>query len=99
LNAIQARGYEIALLHILSPDEVSPDLSGDLQLIDVETGEAAEITLDSVALEEYALRLDVWRAAIDAFCGSRGIHYISITTSTPWEKIIMGALRRRGVVR
>lgn len=99
LSAIQSRGYEIALLHILSPDEVSPHLAGDLKLIDVETGEAAEISLDPMALEEYASRLDAWQKGIGEFCGPRGIHYATVTTDTPWEKVIMGALRRQGVVR
>jgi hypothetical protein len=35
LNALQARGYEVGLIHILSPDEVEPPVSGDLKLVDV----------------------------------------------------------------
>lgn len=99
LNAILSRGYEIALLHVLSPGELSPELTGDLRLLDVETGEAAEVTLDALTLEEYAAHLAVWQAEISAFCAARRIHYSLVASDMPWEQIILQALRRQGVVR
>lgn len=99
LSAIQARGYEIAVLHLLSPDELSPDLTGDLKLIDIETGEAAEVTVDSLLLEEYTARLEAWQAGIRAFCSQRGIHYTAVVTDTAWEGIILQSLRGQGVIR
>jgi uncharacterized protein (DUF58 family) len=99
LNAIQSRGYEITVLHLLSSDEASPALTGDLKMIDVETGEAAEVTLDALALEEYADRLESWQSDISAYCGARGIHYLNIIANTPWERVITEALRRQGIVR
>ncbi|MCP4417225.1 MAG: DUF58 domain-containing protein, partial [Chloroflexi bacterium] len=38
LNALQFRGYEVGLIHLLSLDEVEPPVSGDLKLVDIETG-------------------------------------------------------------
>lgn len=99
LGALQARGYEIALLHILSREELSPELSGDLRLIDVETGEAAEVSLDALMLEEYADRLAEWLEKINAYCLTRGIHYTTIGTDIPWESIITQSLRHQGVIR
>ncbi len=99
LSAILARGYEVALLHILSPDEVAPDLAGDLRLLDVESGEATEITIDPTTQEGYAEALESWRQGIDAFCAPRGVHYAPIATDTPWDAVIWQILRRQGVVR
>jgi len=99
LVALLARGYEVALLHLLSPDEAAPELAGDLRLLDVETGDAAEVSLDPQALEEYAARLAAWQEELRRFCGPRGIHYASVTTDQTWDALIRGALRREGVVR
>ena len=99
LAALLARGYEIVLLHVLSPDEAAPELSGDLKLVDVETGEAAEVTPDPLLLDEYAARLAAWQEAWRRFCGPRGIHYAPIVTDLPWDAVIHGALRRAGVIR
>lgn len=99
LNALLARGYEVGVLHLLSQDEVEPPLAGDLKLVDVETGGDAEITLDAETLARYRERLRQWQAEMAAFAAGRGIHYIPVTTDTPWEKLVMQTLRARGVVK
>lgn len=99
LNSLHGRGHEIALLHLHSPDEISPQISGDLRLVDIETGESAEVTIDALTLEEYAARLEAWHVQISDYCAGRGIHYMPIITDTPWEKIVMQGLRRQGVVK
>lgn len=99
LNALSSRGHEIALLHLHSPDEINPQLSGDLRLIDIETGDSAEVSLDALTIEAYSARLAAWHEEVGAFCTSRGIHYIPINTDTPWDVILMQTLRRQGVVR
>lgn len=97
--ALQARGYEVGLLHLLSPDEVNPPLGGDLKLIDVETAADAEITLDPTTLAQYRERLGDWLAEIAAYCAARQVHYIPITTDLPWEKLVMQTLRAKGVLK
>ena len=98
LNALQSRGYEVGLLHLLSPDEVNPPIAGDVKLVDIETGADAEITLDHATLQQYRTRLAEWQTEIASHCAGRGAHYIPITTDQPWEKLIMSTLRARGIV-
>lgn len=99
LSALLGRGHELALLHIQSPDEITPLYDGDVKLIDVETGESAEITVDPYILEEYAIRLSLWISEIKDFCNSRGIHYLHTSTEVPWDKVVMEILREQGVIR
>jgi uncharacterized protein (DUF58 family) len=99
LNALQSRGYEVGLIHILSPDEIDPPLDGDLKLVDIETGQDAEITLDPNTLRLYRQRLQAWQTEIAAHCASRRAHYIPITTDESWERLIMQTLRAKGVVK
>ncbi len=99
LSALQGRGYEIGLIHILSADEVEPKLAGDLQLVDVETGVGQDVTVDQPMFDLYVRRLLAWREEIGSYCTRRGIYYATIETSTPWEELILFELRRMGVVR
>jgi len=99
LDALQSRGYEVGLIHLLSPDEVEPPVSGDLKLVDVETGQDAEITLDPTTLGQYRARLREWQAEIAGHCAGRGVHYIPVTTDLPWERLVMQTLRVKGVVK
>jgi uncharacterized protein (DUF58 family) len=98
LSAIQGRGYEVSVIHLLSPDEVEPSLVGDLTLLDVETGETAELTLDAPALNAYRERLTDWQAAIAEECNRRQIVYVPVITTTPWDVLVLQTLRQKGVV-
>jgi len=99
LRALASRGFEVTLLHILAPDEVNPDLSGDLKLLDAETGAQVEITADYEMLGRYRDGLAAWQEELRRFCGARGIHYVPVETSVPFEELLFASLRRRGVLR
>jgi uncharacterized protein (DUF58 family) len=99
LNALLAKGCEVAVVHLLAPAEAEPPLAGDLRLIDVETGESQEVSLDDGMWALYVERVREWREGIRAECSKRGVHYVYAQTDAPWERIILQDLRRLGVVR
>ncbi len=99
LTALQGRGYEVAIIHLLAPDEVLPELAGDLRLVDAETGTGQDVTVDAAMRDLYMRRLAQWRDEIAGHTLARGVHYVSVETGTPWENIILYALRRAGVVK
>ena len=99
LNALLGRGHEVVFIHVLSPEEVTPPLSGDLRLIDVETGQAQEVTVDATMRDIYTQRLTAWRDDIRNECLRRGAHYFTIQTDEPWERLILSDMRRIGLVK
>ena len=98
LSALLSRGYELVVLHILSPDELQPALSGDLKLVDVESGAETELSIDATTLGEYNQRLRDWQGQIAAFCSQRGAHYVPLNSGEPWERVVLQTFRRRGLV-
>lgn len=99
LAQLQGRGYETAVLHLLSPQELHPALAGDLRLVDVETGQSLEVSADSDLRQRYARRLDDWREALRNTCRQRGIHYLPVDTATPWERTLLDEMRRMRLIR
>ena len=99
LSALQSRGHEVVVLHTLAKDELEPHLAGDLQLIDVETGAKQEISLDNGLRRQYVQRVTAWQDDIRAYCRSRGVHYLPLSTSEPWERFILQDMRAAGVVQ
>ncbi len=99
LTQLQSRGYEVALVHLLSPDEADPPLAGDLRLVDVETGQGQEVSMDGGLLPLYRQRLRAWQADIQAFCRKRGIRWLAFTTSVPWDKVVLHEMRKATVVK
>jgi uncharacterized protein (DUF58 family) len=99
LNSLAARGFDVSVLHILSPDEVNPDLSGDLKLLDSETKAEVEITGEYDLVERYRKGLLDWREELRRFCGARGMQYAPIETSIPIEELLFARLRKHGILR
>jgi len=99
LTALAARGHEIAILHLLSPDEIEPPLEGDLRLLDVETGEPQEVSIDGSLRDLYRRRLASWQDEIRAACRARDARYIPLITDTPLEQAVLMELRQQGVVK
>lgn len=99
LRALLARRFDITVLHLLAPQEVAPDLAGDLRLRDVERGAELEVTVDAALLQRYADNLAAWQAELRHWCSARAIAYVSTDTSLPAEEMVLTLLRRQGVVR
>jgi uncharacterized protein (DUF58 family) len=99
LQALLSRRFEITLLHILAPQELDPQIEGDVRLIDAEGGPAVDLTADLDLIRRYQRNLESWRAEIADYCTSRGISYVPIETSYPLEDLLLNLLRQRGIVR
>lgn len=99
LSQLQGRGYEVAVLHVLAPDEVDPPLAGDLRLIDAETGVPQDVTLDGSLRELYRRRVAAWQAEIETYCLQRNMHYVPALTSTDWDEMVLFNFRQRGLVK
>jgi len=99
LRVLASRGFEISVIHILSPEEADPTLDGDLKLIDSEDASAVEITADYDLLTRYKQGLAEWQSGLQRFCSARGILYVPLTTAMPLEELLFAWLERQGVLR
>jgi uncharacterized protein (DUF58 family) len=99
LRALAGRGFEVSVIHILSPDELEPEISGDLKLLDSESRSEVEITAEYDLIERYKAGLADWQAEIHQFCAARGINYAPVSTSLPFEELIFAWLRRQGILK
>ena len=99
LSTLLARGYEVTLLHVLSPEEANPRLAGYLKLVDVESGQEQAVSIDAGMRALYRQRLASWQDEHNRWCGQRGVAYVPVVTDTPFDELILYHLRRRGLVR
>jgi uncharacterized protein (DUF58 family) len=99
LAQLRGRGFEVVILHLLSPDESDPPLAGDLRLVDVETGISQEVSIDSGLRDLYRDRVKDWLGEIQADCHRHGIRYLSINTGIPWDKVVLQEMRRAYLLR
>jgi uncharacterized protein (DUF58 family) len=94
-RAAQA-GHDVALVQVLTPDEIAPRFEGDWALEDLETGETVEVTMDLAAIDAYEARLASLCEGLRAFARRHGAAYVLART----DEALEAAVRRfvsRGV--
>jgi hypothetical protein len=99
LNRLAGRGFEVTLLHILSTDELHPELDGDFRLIDSETEAGIELSANFDTLERYQQAVADWQASWRSFSAARTIHYLPVETTQPLEELLFADLPQQGVLR
>lgn len=99
LRYLTAQRMDTYIIHVLSPEELDPDLKGDLQLVDCEDDDRADITISAPLLKKYKQTLDAFVSSARDFCNKRGMVYVLSSTQAPFEQLITGYLQRRGLLR
>lgn len=99
LRALAGRGFEVSVLHILAPEELQPELEGDLKLIDSEDSSTVEITADYELLARYRAELTQWQAGLREFCRARAIQYAPVSSALPLDDLLFAWLERQGVLK
>jgi uncharacterized protein (DUF58 family) len=98
IRELAATRSELVVLHILSPDELDPQLEGDLRLVDSESGEGVDVTADLATIDAYRARLADWKQGFADLAARRRASYVDLASDTPLNDLIFAELRRRRVL-
>jgi uncharacterized protein (DUF58 family) len=98
VRELAATGSELVVLHVLSPEELDPTLEGDLRLVDVETGDGIDVTVDLATLDAYKARLVSWKAGFADLAAKRRASYVDLASDTNLADLMFAELRRRRVL-
>lgn len=99
LRLLVGRGYDVYAMQVLSPQELEPDIGGDLRLKDCEDGDVAEVTISAPLLKKYKANLTAYCNRLRDFCARREIIHLLVPSSTAVDVVVLDYLRKRGLVR
>lgn len=99
LRQMLGRGHEAVLLHVLAPDELDPPWSGDVELLDIETGHTQAVSLDGGLRALYRTRARAWIQSTQADCHQQGIRYLPVITDQAWDQTLLLEMRRAAIVK
>jgi len=99
LRYLMSREMDVYVVHVLSPEELDPDIQGDLRLVDCEDGDVAEITVTGPLMKRYKQTLAAFIESAREFCTRRGMTYLLARSEVPVEQLVTGYLATRGLVR
>jgi uncharacterized protein (DUF58 family) len=110
LRDARARGWQVALLHVLDEAEVAPAFAGAylgagadqpggaVELIEAETGRRLLLSPTDGLLERYGEAVAAWLDGAEAVCVDEGAIYVRLLTSWPLDEVVLRTLREAGVV-
>jgi uncharacterized protein (DUF58 family) len=99
LTKLAFRRFDVNLIQVLAPDEAEPPLGGDLVLVDSETGQQREVTVNAATAIAYKRALESLRQRLASLGPSAGVVFHATTTDVPFEDLLLRHLRRRRLVR
>lgn len=98
IDALRYARFEPRVLHLVDPREASPELHGDVVLVDRETGERREVTVTARVLARYREAVLRHERRIEAFAADKQVPLVRVDVSERWDDVVLGLLRRGGIV-
>lgn len=99
LRLLRGHGYDLFAIQVLSPQEMEPNIGGDLRLKDMEDGDTAEVTITAPLLKKYKATLNAYCNRLHEFCAQRDIVHMTVKSDTPIDTLVLDYLRRRGLLK
>ncbi len=99
ITRLPARGGDLVVVHVLAATELEPDLLGDLELVDAETGRSVAVSLSVTTLREYARLAAAWTDDIALRCRQAGAAYVRLLDTDDLETVLLRSWRDAGVLR
>src|SRR5437899_3609480 len=97
LTALVGRGFQVDIVQILSPEELSPTTFGDLRLVDSETGGMQEVTFGRFRMKAYQQTVQNFLQRLREFCQARGVNFFTASSNTSLEELLLKQLRQAEV--
>ncbi len=99
LRRLIGNRYDLYAIQVLSAQELSPDLSGELKLIDIEDTDVAEITVSAALAKYYKRNVTAYCNELRSFCTRRGAVYVLANSADSVESLVLNYLRRIRLLR
>jgi uncharacterized protein (DUF58 family) len=76
-----AARIEVKFIQVLSQAEIEPQMEGDIQLVDSETGTTVNVTMQETVVRLYQSRLAKHNEALESLCRKFGFTYVPVSDS------------------
>jgi len=83
VKILQYKRQQVVLVHILSPEEINPNLRGNFRLIDKENRSSKSVEITEDKIKHYKRVLEDFKNKIQSFATQRGVGYVFLSTDMP----------------
>lgn len=99
LKRLCATRSDVYVVQVLAPEELTPELTGDLKLVDSESEQYTEVSVSRALMKRYAQNRDAFVEKVRNYCLGRGMGHYLVSSDTPVENILLDVFRKGGLLR
>ncbi len=99
INTLRYYKFEPFVLQVYDLREASPQLHGDLALVDCETGDTKEVTVSKALLEAYEREHEKYCKELEDYCTKYAMPFFRTHTSIPFDELVLKIFRSGGFLR
>jgi uncharacterized protein (DUF58 family) len=99
LDLLRHHRLEIVAIQVSAPQELAPDVHGDVELRDVEPGEARELTVSPAVLAAYRRRHQTLLRDLEGYCRERAIPCFPVVSDQAFDAVVLRMFRAGGLLR
>jgi uncharacterized protein (DUF58 family) len=88
IKLLQFRKQEVHICHMLSIQEIDPEINTNLHLIDTETGEARDVAMSLQLLKAYRKAYCNYIKEIEETCLKRAVNYMHMSSDMALEEML-----------
>lgn len=89
--------FEPHVVQLHTPEEAEPNLLGDVELIDCETGVEKKVTVTERKLRQYKSLFQQFIQEIESYCQTHGLSHTRTTTDVPFDAVLLKMMRAAAV--
>jgi hypothetical protein len=97
VRLLASRRFGIYGMHVVAPEEIAPDLSGDIELFDVETARALKVPLKRDTEVRYKEFLADYWSTLRADLQRYGVWYLQLHSDHPVAETLFTVFPKEGV--
>jgi len=99
LGRLRFQGHEVWAILVESPEEIHPPESGEIELVDAETGQVAQLRVTPEAVAGYLARREKFLQRFDHWTMKQGIAHLRARTDMPVDELVLDVMRRGGFLK
>jgi len=98
LDLLRHHRYEPHLVQIYDRREAEPEVKGDVELVDVETGTIRRVTITERNLRQYRKIFAGFLESVRHYCNTYGIGGTRSATDVPFDELLLRMMRAAGAL-
>ena len=88
---------QVLVIQVLSPEEIDPSYNGKVRLLDVEAANETDdrnmkLRISRSRIKAYKEAIDDYICEMNDFCAKRDVHFVTVSTDEPVEKLFWDKL-------